>query len=175
MQLFQALGDADRHLVVHRSGTPPSLDMALQDSTNQNASSHSSRKKQKLDSNKCFKLEKHATMEVITLLDTDDEDEDSTAKSDDDIMEITNNSSSWRNAASSEATGVGNLKDDGLGGNANGDDEDDELEIVGTKGQNALVDFPHSRENCLQHPFGGEKKLHCSNCFCYVSCLFDDQ
>ena len=33
------------------------------------------------------------------------------------------------------------------------DDSDDELEIVGTKGVSALIDFPHSRENCLTHRF----------------------
>ena len=205
MKLFQA--QADRNVVVHRSGHTGKAHSAqannnnnnnmhaLHVSSSHNASSYSS-KKQKLDSsntNNCFvKSEKKlstsiykncAGMEVISLLDTDDENEDSfdnngsgfaAAKGGDGIMEITNNSSSWRNSSSSESGACGNLKDDGvLGGNAKGEDEDDELEIVATKGQNALADFPHSRENCVKHPFPtGDKKLHCANCFCYVSCLY---
>ena len=87
-------------------------------------------------------------------------------------------------------TGLGLLKDDRLydddddgnniaGGNTGGgkkksaeEDSDDELEIVGTKGVDALIDFPHSRENCLTHRFGGagaeSNKAHCANCYCYV-------
>ena len=61
-------------------------------------------------------------------------------------------------------------------------DDDDELVIVGTKGVDALIDFPHSRENCLTHRFsktaaagggtgvGGAEsnRAHCANCYCYV-------
>ena len=47
---------------------------------------------------------------------------------------------------------------------------EEELTIVATKGQNALMDFPHSRENCATHPFATSvnKAVHCSNCYCYV-------
>ena len=42
------------------------------------------------------------------------------------------------------------------------DDEGEEFELVATKGTNALIDFPHSRENCVQFSFAnGDKKAHC--------------
>jgi hypothetical protein len=69
-------------------------------------------------------------------------------------------------------------------------DDDEELEMLGTVGQNALLDFPHSRENCAVHKFNvaissiqKEKSHHCdntshmnpnsnhkfcTNCYCYV-------
>lgn len=97
---------------------------------------------------------------------------------DGDVMEVTNSSSQWRNASSalpttSNAT-QGNLKDDRNystnGATQNDHEEEEELTIVATKGQNALMDFPHSRENCATHPFATSinKAVHCSNCYCYV-------
>ena len=49
------------------------------------------------------------------------------------------------------------------------EDDDEELQFVGRTGQNALSDFPHSRENCLESKWrpGAEAKA-CANCFCYV-------
>ena len=79
-------------------------------------------------------------------------------------------------AGGANSTGGGKKKSD------EDSDDDDELEIVGTKGVDALVDFPHSRENCLTHRFsktvaagggtgvGGAEsnRAHCANCYCYV-------
>ena len=38
---------------------------------------------------------------------------------------------------------------------------------------NALIDFPHSRHNCMKELFGkGEDIKYCNNCYCYVcDCL----
>ena len=49
-------------------------------------------------------------------------------------------------------------------------DEDAECMIVGQKGDNALADFPHSREDCVVHPMIAAKnaETYCDNCFCYV-------
>ena len=51
--------------------------------------------------------------------------------------------------------GAGKKKKSGDAGKKKDDaeDGDDELEIVGTKGVSALIDFPHSRESCLTHRF----------------------
>lgn len=48
------------------------------------------------------------------------------------------------------------------------EDADDDLQVVGVKGQFALRDFPHTREHCVakKATFGTED--HCSNCFCMV-------
>jgi len=52
---------------------------------------------------------------------------------------------------------------------AAGTDDDDEAQVVGSRGQFALVDFPHSRENCATHPFvKGKMEAKCVNCFCFV-------
>jgi len=57
----------------------------------------------------------------------------------------------------------------GVNEKRNDKEEEEELVIVGTKGQNSLIDFPHSRSNCVTHPFtNGNKVLHCLNCYCYV-------
>jgi hypothetical protein len=45
---------------------------------------------------------------------------------------------------------------------------DDEIELVGSIGSNALADFPHSREHCVTKPFRLDPKQHCPNCYCYV-------
>ena len=47
-------------------------------------------------------------------------------------------------------------------------DRDEDLEIVGSKGANALADFPHARENCVTCPFAFEPAKHCANCYCFV-------
>ena len=107
----------------------------------------------------------------------------SAGQKDDDISRVAASNS---NADNSSRRGTGNLKDDRdydgansttAAGNVHSDaDERDEFEIVGTKGTNALVDFPHSRENCVTHPFARanttvsreDKRKHCPNCYCYV-------
>ena len=49
------------------------------------------------------------------------------------------------------------------------DDDDDEVSYAGHRGSLALVDFPHSRENCALHPFvKGKEEATCENCYCYV-------
>ena len=108
----------------------------------------------------------------------------STSQLEPEVMEVSTTSSSsmttssWRQTSASSSLSSepprGNLKDDNNYNNSTsgegGDDDDDdaELTIVATKGQNALADFPHSRENCVTHPFSGDKQKHCSNCYCYV-------
>jgi len=106
-----------------------------------------------------------------------------TGPADSDIEEVevsapttTSSTSGWRPAGG----GTGQPKydrayDSDAPGNGNDEQEkksanDEEFEIVATKGQNALADFPHSRANCVTHPFasGGDKKAHCDNCYCYV-------
>ena len=48
-------------------------------------------------------------------------------------------------------------------------DRDEDIQFVGRTGMNALADFPHGRENCLESPWkpGSEAKA-CPNCYCYV-------
>ena len=49
------------------------------------------------------------------------------------------------------------------------DGEDDDVVFAGRTGLNALSDFPHSRENCLEHKFKpGAEQTCCANCYCYV-------
>ena len=50
----------------------------------------------------------------------------------------------------------------------NNNDDDKEIELVGSVGINALVDFPHARENCVQFQFRTDPLQHCPNCYCYV-------
>eukprot|EP00980_Cylindrotheca_fusiformis_P023927 scaffold11212_cov121-Cylindrotheca_fusiformis.AAC.6 len=49
-------------------------------------------------------------------------------------------------------------------------DSDDDLELIGSTGPNALADFPHSREDCVTYPMAAKANnvLHCKNCFCFV-------
>ena len=47
-------------------------------------------------------------------------------------------------------------------------DDDEDVQFVGRKGDLALVDFPHSRENCMTHPFASGAAAKCANCFCFV-------
>lgn len=51
---------------------------------------------------------------------------------------------------------------------SDGEDSDDDLAVVGVKGQFALRDFPHTREHCVakKATFGTED--HCANCYCMV-------
>ncbi|CAB9526350.1 expressed unknown protein [Seminavis robusta] len=54
--------------------------------------------------------------------------------------------------------------------------EDDEICLVGTIGTNALVDYPHLREDCVVEKFVvGKHSSHCSKCYCYVCDLPADQ
>ena len=49
------------------------------------------------------------------------------------------------------------------------EDGDDEVQITGRKGELALIDFPHSRENCSVKKFVPGNEHHtCPNCYCYV-------
>ena len=44
---------------------------------------------------------------------------------------------------------------------------DDDVVFAGSCGDDALRDFPHARENCLEKPFvAGGEHLCCANCFC---------
>jgi hypothetical protein len=45
---------------------------------------------------------------------------------------------------------------------------DDEIELLGSNGDNALVDFPHAREDCAVWPFQVNPNRFCPNCFCWV-------
>ena len=101
--------------------------------------------------------------EKLTVVDTKGVEEE------EDVMEVSASAapSQWMRASSSLSSlsvHQGNPKDD------SGQDDQAELTIVATKGKNALVDFPHSRENCVTYPFvtSGDNTLHCSNCYCYV-------
>ena len=93
-------------------------------------------------------------------------------QADSDVEEVEANASEWRSATGGGGTtGTGQPKDDRAyeSDTAAAADDDEEFEIVATKGQNALADFPHSRANCVTHPFAsGDKKTHCDNCYCYV-------
>ena len=52
---------------------------------------------------------------------------------------------------------------------ANEGDEDDEVTFCWRKGDLALADFPHCRENCLNKRFvKGKESDACGNCYCYV-------
>jgi len=93
----------------------------------------------------------------LTIVDTKGVEEE------DDVMEVSASAapSQWVRASSSLSSSSvhrGNPKDD--------QDDQAELTIVATKGKNALVDFPHSRENCATYPFvtSGDNKLHWSRC-----------
>ena len=82
---------------------------------------------------------------------TDDEDEDEEDDEDDEVMEA--------DAAQQAAR----MQDDGM----ELDGEDDELQFVGRTGANALLDFPHARENCVANPFtAGNESSCCANCYC---------
>lgn len=48
---------------------------------------------------------------------------------------------------------------------------DDEVEVVGMKGNVAMRDFPHARHDCITHPFsadGGDNMPACSQCYCWL-------
>ena len=48
---------------------------------------------------------------------------------------------------------------------SNKDDDDEELEFLGSTGQNALSEFPHARENCVNHIFTQTShEQHCTHC-----------
>lgn len=49
---------------------------------------------------------------------------------------------------------------------------DDDFELVGHTGQNALSDFPHSREHCVQKLFSVDPHLFCPNCYCVSRAWF---
>lgn len=50
-----------------------------------------------------------------------------------------------------------------------GDDDSDDLEIVGEKGEVACRDFPHARHLCANFAFASTPHdVHCSQCHCYV-------
>lgn len=59
------------------------------------------------------------------------------------------------------------LRDDGA---SVGNTADDDCQVVGSTGFNALADFPHSRENCVVFKMSsdpGANMKHCDNCYCY--------
>ena len=48
-------------------------------------------------------------------------------------------------------------------------DDDADVTIEGQSGAMALIDFPHARENCVQHAFvPGNFAATCANCYCFV-------
>nr|GEY34625.1 hypothetical protein [Tanacetum cinerariifolium] len=48
-------------------------------------------------------------------------------------------------------------------------DEEDEIVVVGEKGQVACRDYPHSRHLCINFPFATTpNQNHCEQCYCYV-------
>lgn len=175
--------------VSRKMGTDEMKEHALKDSTlHQNHVT----KKQKVDEKrKSTNNSKSASnVEIISLLDDSDDEEHTPPKnaesvttaattssaSDPEIMEVFAPSTNTL-AASSAPEPQGNLKDDrdyNTSGTANNnndnDEEEEELTVIGTKGgYNALVDFPHARQNCVSHPFAnGNRQLHCDNCYCYV-------
>jgi hypothetical protein len=88
--------------------------------------------------------------------------------SDDEIQFVDPAAAAAAAAAAEKAAGGGS----GFGGNdagGGGNDDDEELSIVGSKGKNALMDYPHSRFHCTAHPFAkGPHSTHCDNCYCFV-------
>ena len=54
------------------------------------------------------------------------------------------------------------------------EDDNEEIELVGHTGHNALSDFPHSRENCVQHVFQLDPQKFCPNCYCVSSYFFSN-
>jgi hypothetical protein len=51
---------------------------------------------------------------------------------------------------------------------AKSDDNDEEVQLMGSTGPNVLADFPHAREHCLVCPFRNGPEAFCPNCYCYV-------
>ena len=50
--------------------------------------------------------------------------------------------------------------------------DDEELELLGSTGQNALSEFPHSRENCVNYIFASTRhEQHCTHCVRNHSCV----
>jgi hypothetical protein len=48
-------------------------------------------------------------------------------------------------------------------------DDDVDIRIIGSTGNNALADFAHSREDCVIYPFSSkDPKVCCPKCYCYV-------
>ena len=48
-------------------------------------------------------------------------------------------------------------------------EDEDDVQVLGSTGPNALTDFPHAREHCLVHPLAAtEAQSYCPNCYCYV-------
>ena len=45
---------------------------------------------------------------------------------------------------------------------------DDDVEITGHSGANALSDFPHGREDCVEFPWATGPAKFCRNCYCIV-------
>jgi hypothetical protein len=75
-------------------------------------------------------------------------------------------SSSSSSSSSSASAGAGGGSDDI---DDTDDDSDEDVALVGSKGTNSLIDFPHSREHCVTHPFAtSDHAAHCLNCFCMV-------
>jgi hypothetical protein len=46
--------------------------------------------------------------------------------------------------------------------------DEDDIQIIGSKGNNALSDFPHSREDCVTNLFTIDPHKFCSQCYCFV-------
>lgn len=78
-----------------------------------------------------------------------------------DVEEVTGISATFRSTTQQDS----NNNDD--------EEDDDECLMVGSKGVNALADFPHARENCVVAPMaktwnGLANRKYCHHCYCYV-------
>ena len=51
---------------------------------------------------------------------------------------------------------------------SNTNDDDAEIQVLGSIGNNALSDFCHAREDCVTKPFRKDPTAYCSQCYCYV-------
>ena len=80
----------------------------------------------------------------------DDEDDDAVEEEEEECMEVEAPSKAAPQTATNAAA-----------------DEDEDVVFAGRTGLNALSDFPHSRENCLDNPFApGKERACCANCYC---------
>ena len=103
--------------------------------------------------------------------------------SDDDVVEVdAEEVAAAESAAASSSSSGSSSSSSAAGAKAGGadvdDDEDSEEDValVGSTGTNSLIDFPHSREHCVTHPFAStDHEAHCSNCFCMVCDLPADK
>ena len=177
VKLFAAFADVERNLVILR----PCTSLSPRKKKRKSNAPNQSPKKRKSGSSDSGSARKPS--EVICLLEDSDDEVAAPVPaaappaaaarrvddSDDEVEVVDVPVQGWQSVVNSPK---GNLKDDRSPNNSSSTREtkadEDECAIVGSKGQNALVDFPHSRANCVSRPFTGDKLVHCDNCYCYV-------